>query len=106
MSHADRSAASDDMSLSRNDMLSTDVGGAPRARRSCYVNEPAYGFFVAGSSSALVPPARRTHFSLCRRHSSRLSSRFAHRATRTVKAMNGVYIRRNPPHVHEDPPVG
>ena len=38
------------MSLSRNDMLSTEVGGAPRARRSCYVNEPAYGFFIAGSS--------------------------------------------------------
>jgi hypothetical protein len=52
------------MSLSRNDMLSTEVGGAPRARRSCYVNEPAYGFFIAGSS---------------------------------VKGMNGVYIRRNPP---------
>lgn len=51
------------MSLSRNDMLSTE-GRAPRARRSCYVNEPAYGFFIAGS---------------------------------TVKAMNGVYIRKNPP---------
>ena len=37
------------MSLSRNDMLSTE-GRAPRARRSCYVNEPAYGFFIAGSS--------------------------------------------------------
>eukprot|EP00965_Chrysotila_dentata_P044413 1476643-Pleurochrysis_carterae.AAC.1 len=37
------------MSLSRNDMLSTE-GRAPRARRSCYVDEPAYGFFVAGSS--------------------------------------------------------
>ena len=31
-------------------MLSTEVGGAPRARRSCYVDEPAYGFFIAGSS--------------------------------------------------------
>ncbi|KAL1504471.1 hypothetical protein AB1Y20_010876 [Prymnesium parvum] len=50
--------------LSRNDMLSTEVGGAPRARRSCYVDEPAYGFFIAGSS---------------------------------LKPMNGVYIRRNPP---------
>ena len=30
-------------------MLSTE-GRAPRARRSCYVNEPAYGFFIAGSS--------------------------------------------------------
>ena len=38
------------MHLQRNDMLSTDVGGAPRARRSCYVDEPAYGFFIAGSS--------------------------------------------------------
>ena len=37
------------MSLQRNDMLSTE-GRAPRARRSCYVNEPAYGFFIAGSS--------------------------------------------------------
>ena len=60
------------MSLQRNDMLSTEVGGAPRARRSCYVNEPSYGFFIAGSS---------------------------------IKAMNGVYIRRNPPrsqHEEED----
>ena len=37
------------MSLTRNDMLSTE-GRAPRARRSCYVNEPPHGFFVAGSS--------------------------------------------------------
>ena len=51
------------MHLQRNDMLSTE-GRAPRARRSCYVNEPAYGFFIAGSS---------------------------------LKGMNGVYIRRNPP---------
>ena len=51
------------MSLQRNDMLSTE-GRAPRARRSCYVNEPAYGFFIAGSS---------------------------------LRAMNGVYIRRTPP---------
>ena len=51
------------MSLQRNDMLSTE-GRAPRARRSCYVNEPAYGFFIAGS---------------------------------TIKPMNGVYIRKNPP---------
>ena len=50
--------------LSCNNMLSTEVGGRPRARRSCYVNEPAYGFFIAGSS---------------------------------IKAMNGIYIRRNPP---------
>ena len=56
------------MSLSRNDMLSTE-GRAPRARRSCYVNEPAYGFFIAGSS---------------------------------IKAMNGVYIRRNPPRQTEE----
>ena len=56
------------MSLQRNDMLSTE-GRAPRARRSCYVNEPAHGFFVAGS---------------------------------TIKAMNGVYIRRNPPRTEED----
>ena len=38
------------MSLSRNDMLSTELGGAPRARRSCYVSEPAFGFFIAGST--------------------------------------------------------
>ena len=50
------------MSLSRNDMLSTQVWR--RVPASCYVNEPAYGFFIAGSS---------------------------------IKAMNGVYIRRNPP---------
>ena len=54
------------MSLQRNDMLSTE-GRAPRARRSCYVNEPAYGFFIAGSS---------------------------------LRAMNGVYIRRTPPRQH------
>jgi hypothetical protein len=35
--------------LSRNDQLSLG-GRAPRARRSCYVDEPACGFFVAGSS--------------------------------------------------------
>ena len=52
------------MSLARNDMLTTGDNRAPRARRSCYVNEPACGFFVAGSS---------------------------------LKEMNGVYIRRNPP---------
>lgn len=52
------------MSLARNDMLTTGNNRAPRARRSCYVDEPAFGFFVAGS---------------------------------TFKAMNGVYIRRNPP---------
>ena len=49
-------------------MLSTE-GRAPRARRSCYVNEPAYGFFIAGS---------------------------------TIKAMNGVYVRRNPPRKSEE----
>jgi len=35
--------------LSRNDQLSLG-GRAPRARRSCYVDEPACGFFIAGSS--------------------------------------------------------
>ncbi len=31
-------------------MLTTGDNRAPRARRSCYVREPAYGFFIAGSS--------------------------------------------------------
>ena len=31
-------------------MLTTGDNRAPRARRSCYVNEPAFGFFVAGST--------------------------------------------------------
>ena len=38
------------MSLARNDMLTTGNNRAPRARRSCYVDEPAFGFFVAGST--------------------------------------------------------
>jgi hypothetical protein len=38
------------MSLARNDMLTTGDNRAPRARRSCYVDEPAFGFFVAGST--------------------------------------------------------
>ena len=38
------------MSLARNDMLTTGDNRAPRARRSCYVDEPAHGFFTAGSS--------------------------------------------------------
>ena len=38
------------MSLSRNDMLSTGGNRRRRARGSCYVNKPAYGFFIAGSS--------------------------------------------------------
>ena len=94
-----RSIGPDVMSLSRNDMLSTDVGGAPRARRSCYVNEPAYGFFIAGSSSAPIfsRHAQRPFF-----HFRRLSSRLARRSARTVKAMNGVFIRRNPPNSNED----
>jgi hypothetical protein len=31
-------------------MLTTGDNRAPRARRSCYVDEPAFGFFVAGST--------------------------------------------------------
>ena len=50
--------------LSRNDMLSTGGNRRRKSRGSCYVNKPAYGFFIAGSS---------------------------------FKAMNGVYIRENPP---------
>ena len=38
------------MSLARNDMLTTGDNRTPRARRSCYVDEPAFGFFVAGST--------------------------------------------------------
>lgn len=49
--------------VSRNDQLSLR-GRAPRARRSCYVDEPACGFCIVGSS---------------------------------IKPMNGVYVRRNPP---------
>ena len=36
--------------ISRNDMLSTGGNRRRRARGSCYVNKPAYGFFIAGSS--------------------------------------------------------
>ena len=38
------------MSLSRNDMLSTGGNRRRRQRGSCYVNKPAFGFFIAGSS--------------------------------------------------------
>ena len=44
------------MHLQRNDMLSTE-GRAPRARRSCYVNEPAYG---AGMVVAPAPASAPT----------------------------------------------
>ena len=44
-------SADTSMSLARNDMLTTGDSRAPRARRSCYVDEPAFGFFVAGSTN-------------------------------------------------------
>ena len=50
--------------LSNNNQLSLGGGGRQRARRTVRVDEPAHGFFVAGSS---------------------------------IEAMNGVYVRRNPP---------
>lgn len=55
--------------LSNNNQLALGGGGRQRQRGTVRVNEPAYGFFVTGSS---------------------------------IDAMNGVYVRKNPPKV----PVG
>ena len=48
--HLESIISSYTMSLSRNDMLSTGGNRRRRSRGSCYVNKPAYGFFIAGSS--------------------------------------------------------
>lgn len=55
--------------LSMNNQLTTGGNRQQRSRGTVRVNEPAYGFFVTGSS---------------------------------IEAMNGVYVRKNPPRARKD----
>lgn len=41
--------------LARNDMLSTGNNRAPRARRSCYVDKPAYGLKIPSALLSCMP---------------------------------------------------